>query len=172
MQQRHVGRSGLRVSRTGLGTMTWGRDTDRHEAAALLADFTDAGGTLLDTGDAYGDAYGDGAAEVVLGELVGEVVRRDEVVLVTKAGAAGPGRRPDTSRRGLLASLDASLDRLGTDHVDLWLVAGWDPATPLEETLAAADTAVSSGRTRYLGLARHTGWQTAAAACWQRAVPG
>jgi aryl-alcohol dehydrogenase-like predicted oxidoreductase len=76
------------------------------------------------------------------------------------------------SRGHLLAALDASLDRLGTDHVDLWQLHAWDEATPLEETLAACDVAVASGRVRYVGVSNFTGWQTAQAATWQRAWPG
>ena len=76
------------------------------------------------------------------------------------------------SRGHLLAALDASLERLGLDHVDLWQLHAWDEATPLEETLAACDLAVSSGRARYVGISNFTGWQTAQAATWQRAWPG
>jgi len=76
------------------------------------------------------------------------------------------------SRGHLLAALDASLERLGTDHVDLWQLHAWDDTTPLEETLAACDVAVASGRVRYVGVSNFTGWQTAQAATWQRAWPG
>ncbi|MDT9592298.1 aldo/keto reductase [Nocardioides zeae] len=173
MQQRSVGASGLRVSRLGLGTMTWGRDTDEHEARDQLAAFTAAGGTLVDTAAAYGD----GASETLLGTLLGDVVARDDLVIATKAGlgarrdVAGRGTR-DTSRRSLLTTLDATLRRLGTDRVDLWQVHVWSDDTPLEETLAALDTAVSSGRVLYAGVSNYTGWQTARAATWQAAVPG
>lgn len=173
MQQRFVGHSGLRVSRLGLGTMTWGRDTDEHEARDQLVAFAGAGGTLVDTAAAYGD----GAAEELLGSLVGEVVPRDDLVIATKAGLGGrrgaPGRGTrDTSRRSLLTTLDASLRRLGTDHLDLWQVHVWSDDTPLDETLAALDTAVSSGRVLYAGVSNYTGWQTARAATWQSAVAG
>jgi aryl-alcohol dehydrogenase-like predicted oxidoreductase len=76
------------------------------------------------------------------------------------------------SRGHLLTALDASLERLGLDHVDLWQLHGWDDQTPLEETLAACDLAVSSGRARYVGISNFSGWQTAHAATWQRAWPG
>jgi aryl-alcohol dehydrogenase-like predicted oxidoreductase len=169
MQQRPLGRSGLAVSRLALGTMTWGRDTDPDDAAAQLKSFLDAGGNLLDTADVYGD----GDAEAVVGSLVGALVPRDGVLIATKAGLRpGIGRRRDGSRGHLLRTLDASLRRLGTDHVDLWLVHGYDPATPLEETLAALDHAVTSGRVRYVGLSNFSGWQTARAATWQLAFPG
>src|SRR3954469_13592656 len=116
-----VGRSGLRVSRLGLGTLTWGRDTDEHEAADQLKQFVDAGGTLIDPAASYGD----GAAGGLPGSMVGQLLPRADVVLCTKAGMsrAGGVRRLDTSRRALLADLDASLGPLGTDHVDLWLAS-------------------------------------------------
>jgi aryl-alcohol dehydrogenase-like predicted oxidoreductase len=165
MEQRHLGRSGLRVSRLGLGTMTWGRDTDEHESGDQLRAFLDAGGTLLDTAASYGD----GDAERVIGALLGPVVARADVVLATKAGIdRRTGTRVvDTSRRALLAALDASLRRLGTDHVDLWQVHAWSRATPLEETLAALEDAVRSGRARYVGISNYAGWQTARAATLQ-----
>ena len=170
MQQRRVGSTGLRVSRLGLGTMTWGRDTDEHEARDQLIAFAEAGGTLVDTAAGYGS----GASEELIGSLIGDVVARDEVVLATKAGiSARQGNRSyDTSRGHLLSTLDASLRRLGVDHVDLWQVHIWSDDTPLEETLAALDHAVATGRAAYVGISNYTGWQTAQAATWQRAVPG
>jgi len=170
MQQRYVGSSGLRVSRLGLGTMTWGKDTDEHEARDQLVAFCEAGGTLVDTAAGYTD----GRSEELLGTLIGDVVPRDDVVLATKAGIwrRGGERTTDTSRRALLGGLDTSLERLGVDHVDLWQVHIWTDEVPLEETLAALDRAVSSGRTTYVGISNYTGWQTAQAATWQRAAPG
>jgi aryl-alcohol dehydrogenase-like predicted oxidoreductase len=170
VEQRALGRSGLVVSRLALGTMTWGRDTDEDEAALQLTTFVDAGGTLIDTADVYGE----GDSERTLGRLLADVVPRSDVLLATKAvgrTAAGPMGR-GASRGHLLAALDASLERLGTDHVDLWQLHAWDDATPLEETLAACDVAVASGRVRYVGVSNFTGWQTAQAATWQRAWPG
>src|SRR4051812_29550283 len=170
MQQRRVGATGLTVSRLGLGTMTWGRDTDEHEARDQLIAFAEAGGTLVDTAAGYGN----GASEELVGSLIGDVVARDEVVLATKAGisARHGGRTYDTSRGHLLATLDASLRRLAVEHVDLWQVHIWSDDTPLEETLSALDQAVSSGRASYVGISNYSGWQTAQAATWQRAVPG
>ncbi len=168
MQQRHLGASGLTVSRLALGTMTWGRDTDEHEARDQLEAFVEAGGTLLDTADVYAD----GESERVLGRLLGDVVPRDDVVVATKAvSMPGTQRRFDASRGHVLAALDASLRRLGVDHVDLWQLHAWDPDTDLSETLAAADDAVSRGKARYVGVSNYCGWQTAQAATWQRAVP-
>ncbi|ANW20963.1 aldo/keto reductase [Streptomyces clavuligerus] len=169
MEQRHLGRTGLRVSRIGLGTLTWGRDTDEHDAAEQLKVFWEAGGTLVDTADVY--AGGD--AEYVLGQLLERLVPRRDLVISTKAGSVpDPDRRFDGSRGHLLAALDDSLARLGTDHVDLWQIHGFDHGTPLEETLQALDTAVSSGRARYAGVSGYCGWQLAKAATWQLAAPG
>lgn len=159
MEERLLGATGLRVSSLGLGTLTWGRDTEADDAATLLRDFVDAGGTLVDTSAAYAD----GAAEAVLGELLGGEVSRSDVLLCTKAGIrrTPAGGVVDASRRSLLDTLDASLARLGTDHVDLWLVQSPDPLTPLEETMGALRHALDSGRARYVGLSNHSGWQTA-----------
>ena len=170
MQQRSLGRTGLKVSRLGLGTMTWGRDTDEHEARDQLVAFVEAGGTLLDTAAGYGD----GASEELIGTLLGDVVARDEVVLATKAGIS---RR--TGERG-----HQRLPRPPAQHARRVAaparrrprrpVAGahWVDDTPLEETLTALDHAVTSGRASYVGVSNYSGWQTAQAATWQRAVPG
>lgn len=162
MEERLVGGTGLRVSALGLGTLTWSRDTDEHEAAEQLRDFLDAGGTLVDTAASYAD----GAAEELIGDLLRTAVSRDDVVLCTKAGVrhSPGGRVVDASRGALLSSLDGSLQRLGTDHVDLWLVQTPDPRTPLAETVGALELALASGRARYVGLSNHAGWQTARAA--------
>ena len=170
MQRRTLGATGLTVSRLGLGVMTWGRDTDEHEARDQLVSFVDAGGTLVDTAHAYAD----GASEELLGSLVGDVVHRDELVIASKAGFGrrGDAMVKDTSRTGLLRHLDASLRRLGVDHLDLWQVHVWSDEVPLEETLAALDHAVTTGRAAYVGISNYAGWQTARAATWQRAVPG
>lgn len=169
METRVVGGSGLRVSRLGLGTMTWGRDTSPDDARQLLETFCAAGGTLLDTAAAYGA----GDAERLIGQLVPEISRREEMVIATKAGfAISNGRRViDTSRTALLRDLEGSLRRLQTDHVDLWQLHAWGDA-PLEESLAAMDHAISQGMTRYVGISNFVGWQTAQAATWQRAFPG
>ena len=169
MDQRFVGRSGLSVSRIGLGTMTWGRDTSAEEAAAQVKAFVAAGGTLIDTADVYGG----GDAELLLGRLIRDVVPRSDLVVATKAVLTPEGPRSrNASRRHLIAALDASLARLGLDEVDLWQLHAFDPEVPLDETLAAVDTAVSSGRAAYAGVCNYTGWQLAAAAVWQQAVPG
>jgi aryl-alcohol dehydrogenase-like predicted oxidoreductase len=168
MEQRRVGTSGLRVSRLALGTMTWGRDTDEHESRDQLSAFLAAGGTFIDTAGGYGD----GAAEQLLGRLLPELASREDVVIATKAGISRrTGERVvDTSRRSLMAALDGSLARLGTDHVDLWLVHAWSDGTPIEETLSALQHAVSSGRARYVGVSNFSGWQSAHAATLARAA--
>ncbi len=150
--------------------MTWGGDTDEHEAREQLTGFVEAGGTLVDTAAGYTD----GRSEELLGSLIGSVVPRDDVVVASKAGISRRSgtRLLDTSRGNLLRTLDGSLERLGVDHLDLWQVHVWSDETPVEETLAALDQAVSSGRAAYVGISNYTGWQTAQAATWQRAVPG
>ncbi|KQY64462.1 MULTISPECIES: aldo/keto reductase [unclassified Nocardioides] len=170
MQQRTLGSTGLKVSRLGLGTLTWGRDTDEHEARDQLIAFSEAGGTFLDTAAGYGD----GASEELIGSLLGDVVPRDDVVLATKAGISRRRgeRETNVSRGHLISTLDQSLRRLGVDHIDLWQVHTWVDGTPLEETLGALDYAVASGRASYVGVSNYSGWQTAQAATWQRAVPG
>jgi aryl-alcohol dehydrogenase-like predicted oxidoreductase len=159
MDKRRVGRSGLEVTRLALGTMTWGRDTDADEAAAQLEAFVGAGGTLIDTANIYGD----GDAESIIGTLVPDVVPRSSVLLATTSvGAPGRGR--------LLATLDESLGRLGTDHVDVWMVHGFDAAVPIEETCSAVSTAVDSGRAVYVGVSGHSAWQLATLASWLRSA--
>ncbi|MDR2453276.1 MAG: aldo/keto reductase [Bifidobacteriaceae bacterium] len=162
MDYRYVGRTGLEVSSLGLGTMTWGRDTDEMDAADQLAEFAEAGGTLVDTASSYGD----GAAEELIGSLLRSgVAQRDQLVICTKAGSRLRGERfrTDASRANLLANLDQSLTRLGTDWVDLWLVQRPDRQVPLAEALSALELAVRSGKARYAGLSNHPAWVLARA---------
>ncbi|WP_431875018.1 aldo/keto reductase [Amycolatopsis sacchari] len=162
MEKRQLGRSGLRVSRMALGTMSWGGETDADEAASQLVAFVDAGGTLVDTADIYAD----GECERILGGLLADLVPREDVVIATKAVA----RRTDgpfgggASRGALLSALDGSLRRLGVDHIDLWQLHAWDDTVPLAETLSALDHAVTSGKVRYVGVSNYSGWQLATAA--------
>jgi aryl-alcohol dehydrogenase-like predicted oxidoreductase len=162
MESRYLGASGLRVSRLGLGTLTWGTATDAEEAANQLVAFVDAGGTLVDTADVYADGEG----ERMLGSMLGGLVPRQAVVLATKAvarrseGPFGGG----ASRGSLLAALDGSLRRLNVDHIDLWQLHAGDAAVPLEETLSALDHALGSGKVRYAGVCNYAGWQLATAA--------
>lgn len=170
MELRQVGDSGINVSRIGLGTMTWGRDTDEHESAEQLRIYLDAGGNFIDTAAVYGD----GDSERVIGGLIGAMANRDEVVIASKAGISFKSgeRRVDNSRNGLLADLDKSLLRLGIEHLDIWQVHTWDEKAPLEETLSALDIAVSSGRVRYIGISNFSGWQTARASTLQNPLFG
>ncbi|MBF6467425.1 aldo/keto reductase [Nocardia beijingensis] len=171
MEQRTVGRSGLRVSRMGLATHTWGSHTDAEDAAGQLVAFVEAGGTLVDTSPAYAG----GASQRMLAELLGDLVSRDELVLSGCAGTAAwgytdagvPGAAQvtvDTSRRALLRQLDRTLLEFGTDHLDVWNVAVWDPRTPLEEVASTLEQAVRSGRVRYAGVRGFGAWQLASLA--------
>jgi aryl-alcohol dehydrogenase-like predicted oxidoreductase len=166
MEKRRAGDSGLSLSRLGLGTMTWGRDTDEIEAADQCRAFLDAGGNFIDTAATYGD----GDSERVIGGLVGTLFNRDDVVIATKAGIAFTDgvRRVDATRHNLIADLDKSLARLGTDFVDLWQVHAWDDSTPLDDTLSALDYAYTTGRARYVGISNYSGWQIARAATKQQ----
>lgn len=169
MEMRRVGKSGLLLSRLGLGTMTWSRDTDEHEAADQCRAYLDAGGNFLDTAALYGD----GDSERLIGGFIGTLFKRDEIHIGTKAGISfESGERViNTARHSLIAELDRSLARLNTDYVDLWQVHVWDPATPLEDTLSALDYAYSSGRARYVGLSNYSGWQSARAISLQESFP-
>ncbi len=165
MQMRKAGNSGLMLSRLALGTMTWGRDTDEHEAADQCRAYIEAGGNFLDSAATYGD----GDSERVIGGLIGTLFQRDEVVIATKAGLSFPNgvRTVDNSRHALIAELDRSLARLGTDFVDIWQVHTWDPFAPIDDTLSALDYAYASGRARYVGVSNFSGWQLAQSATKQ-----
>lgn len=169
MKLRPLGRSGLQVSQIGLGSMAWGRDVDWPVVKQLIEGFVEAGGNLIDTAPAYGG----GVAERMIGKVLAAGLPRDQLVIATKAGfVVRDGHRViDTSRGAMLSDLEQSLHRLKTDHVDLWQVHAWGDA-PLEETLAAMDSAVSRGLARYVGVSNFVGWQTATAATWQEALPG
>ena len=158
---RRAGKSGLSLSRIGLGTMTWGRDTDTHEAADQCRAYIDAGGNFLDTAPTYGD----GDAERVIGGMVGTLFKRDELVIASKAGlqlVAGE-RIVNNTRQSLISELDRSLARLGTDYLDIWQIQGWDWQVSIDETLSALDYAYSSGKARYVGVSNFSGWQSARA---------
>ena len=162
-----VGNSGLEISRLGLGTMTWGRDTDAHEAADQARAYIEAGGNFLDSANQYGN----GDSERVIGGLIGTLFRREDVVISTKAGISyeSSALKSDASRPALMSALDQSLARLGTDHVDLWQVQIWDEKVPLEDSLSALDWAYTSGRARYVGISNFNGWQSARAISLQEA---
>ncbi len=161
MERRRAGNSGLMLSRLGLGTMTWGRDTDTHEAAEQMRSYVEAGGNFIDTAAMYAD----GDSERVIGGLIGTFAERDDLVIATKAGISFPDgvRTVNNSRHHLIAELDKSLTRLGTDYVDLWQIHTWDSHVPLEDTLSALDYAYTSGKARYVGISNFNGWQSARA---------
>lgn len=161
MEKRRAGKSGLEISRLGLGTMTWGRDTDTHEAADQCRAYIEAGGNFFDTASTYGD----GDSERVLGGLIGTLFQRSEVAIATKAGISFPDgeKTVNNSRQALIAELDRSLQRLETDYIDIWQIHCWDPFNPLEDSLSALDYAYSSGKARYVGLSNFSGWQSARA---------
>jgi aryl-alcohol dehydrogenase-like predicted oxidoreductase len=141
--------------------MGWGAGTSVEDARDQLTTYLAAGGDFVDT--AHG--YADGASEETLGALLGDLVRRDDLIICTKAGVSRRlgTRVVDTSRRALMRQLDTSLERLGTAYVDVWLVHTWSDDTPLEETLSALEWAVTSGRARYVGVSNYSGWQAARA---------
>ncbi|WP_405850272.1 aldo/keto reductase [Streptomyces niveus] len=147
MKQRTLGRTGLRVSELCLGTMTFTKD-DEAGAHRILDTFTEAGGTFLDTADAYGRGVSE---EVLGGWLKGR--DRDALVIATKVALPmGEGANEEgLSRKHIIAAVEASLRRLGTDYIDLYQTHVWDFRTPIEETLGTLDTLVTAGKVRYLG---------------------
>ncbi|WP_434994534.1 aldo/keto reductase [Arthrobacter sp. Ld5] len=158
MQYRTLGNSGTSVSHLALGTMTFGAEADEAGSHAILSDYAAAGGNLIDTADVYTA----GASEEIIGRwLAKNPAERDRMVLASK------GRFPmgedvndlGLSRRHLRKALDASLTRLGVDHIDLYQVHSWDPLTPLEETLGFLNEAVVQGKIGYYGFSNYTGWQ-------------
>lgn len=159
MQYRTLGRSGAAVSSLALGTMTFGTESSEEVSHAQLDGFVAAGGTLVDTADVYSG----GASEQIIGRWLAarpaDVTER--VVLATK-GRFPMGSSPNSSglsRRHLTRALDASLDRLGVDCVDLYQTHAWDAFTPLEETLRTLDDFIAAGKIHYYGLSNVTGWQ-------------
>jgi len=163
MEYRLVGCSDLRVSALSLGTATFGGgneffkawgETDVAEATRLVEIALDAGVTMFDSADAYSD----GLAEEILGKAIAG--RRNRLLISTKAAfRTGPG--PDdigSSRRHLVEACEASLRRLGTDHVDLWQLHAFDAMTPIDETLRAMDDLVRAGKVRYVGCSNFSGW--------------
>jgi aryl-alcohol dehydrogenase-like predicted oxidoreductase len=163
MDYRQLGRSGLRVSALTLGTMTFGGrgsfakvgDLDARAAARLLDRCLDAGVNLIDTADVYSEGYSE--------EIVGEIIRgrRDRALVATKARMP-MGEGPNAaglSRHHLIHECEASLRRMGIDHIDLYQVHEWDGQTPLDETLDALDTLIHDGKVRYVGCSNYSAWQ-------------
>ena len=170
MDFRTLGRSGCAVSTLALGTMTFGSETDEAAAHAQLDRFVSAGGTLIDTADVYSG----GVSEQIIGRWLAhrsaDVI--EPVVLATK-GRFPLDQQPNgagLSHRHLVRALDASLRRLGVDHIDLYQVHAFDPHTPLEETLRTLDQCVRAGKIGYYGLSNFTGWQLTKAVQLARAL--
>jgi len=167
MQYVSLGATGLRVSRVCLGMMSFGNDSDRawvlDEAAAepIVRAAVEGGINFFDTADTYSQ----GASEVATGRLLGKLLTRDEVVVATKVfmpmtpGENGGG----LSRKHILSAIDASLQRLGMDYVDLYQIHRWDPRTPIEETMQALHDVVRAGKARYVGASSMFAWQFAKA---------
>ncbi len=166
MRYRLFGRTGLRISELGLGTMTFGGKgfwevvgkLSAPEAEALIGTALDRGVNFIDTADVYSD----GEAEKHLGAALASLGRpRDQVLIATKVrGRTGPGpNQVGLSRGHIMASIDASLRRLKLDFVDLYQIHGTDLDTPIEETVRALDDVVKSGKARYTGFSNLPAWQ-------------
>ena len=181
MRYVRLGSSGLKVSRVCLGMMSYGDPASRawhlreDQAEPIVRRAVEAGVTFFDTADMYSD----GISEEITGRLLAKLfVRRDDYVLATKVYyPMGPGPNDrGLSRKHILAAIDASLRRLGTDHVDLYQIHRWDPETPIEETRAALHDVVQAGKARYIGASSMFAWQfqkaqhVAEAAGWTRFV--
>jgi aryl-alcohol dehydrogenase-like predicted oxidoreductase len=160
MKYRQLGDSGLTVSIVGLGCNNFGRRLDAGETDAVVNAAVDAGITLFDTADIYRGEHG--FSEELLGKALG--ARRDEVVIATKfggdlGGVNGPDWGVRGSRRYIRKAVESSLQRLGTDWIDLYQLHVPDEVTPIEETLAALSELVAEGKVRYLGSSQFAGWQ-------------
>ncbi|MGN7798216.1 aldo/keto reductase [Leifsonia sp. 22587] len=158
MQLRNLGNSGTIVSEFALGTMTFGAEADEQTSHAILERYLDGGGNFLDTADVYTA----GASESIIGRwLSRNPGRRDGVVIATKGRFPMGGGPNDLglSRAHLRTALDASLRRLGVEHIDLYQMHAWDALTPIEETLRFLDDAISAGKISYYGFSNYLGWQ-------------
>jgi aryl-alcohol dehydrogenase-like predicted oxidoreductase len=159
VEHRTLGSSGLAVSNLALGTMTFGAEADEPASHRMLDAFAGAGGTLIDCADVYAG----GASEEIVGRWLARqpAPTRDALLIASKVRfAMGDGPNDaGLSRRYLQRALDASLRRLGVEAIDLYQVHGFDPLTPLEETLRFLDDAVRAGKIVYVGLSNFTGWQ-------------
>lgn len=159
MQLRRLGNSGLKVSAIGLGANTFGGSADAAATTAIIHRAIDLGVTFIDTADVYTR----GQSEVLIGEAL--VGKRQQVVLATKCGLPVSDNPYHTglSRRWIMHSLETSLKKLKTDHVDLYQVHRPDEETPIEETMRALDDAVKQGKIRYVGCSNYAAWQLAEA---------
>jgi aryl-alcohol dehydrogenase-like predicted oxidoreductase len=161
-----LGRSGLRVSRLALGTMTfgteWGWGADDETARQLFNTYIDAGGNFIDTADLYTN----GTSETWLGKFVAERNLRDRVVITTKFTFNAEPSNPNAGgngRKNILRAVEGSLKRLETDYIDLYLLHAWDRITPAEEVMRTLDDLVRSGKVRYIGLSDTPAWYAARA---------
>ena len=156
---RRAGHSGLHVSELGLGTLTWGRDTDSAEAQEMLNHFLEAGGNLVD----IAPTHGDGLAIDVVGTVTQNVNRNRLVIALRGGGRIHTDGTvvPSEARGDLLTTLDDTLKRLNTEFIDLWLVG--PDRVPLEESLDAIDVALATGRVRYAGVSHRGMWDSASA---------
>jgi aryl-alcohol dehydrogenase-like predicted oxidoreductase len=156
VEYRYLGRTGLKVSELCLGAMTFGRESSEEDSFRMMDSFVDAGGNFIDTANVYTH----GISEKIVGRWLKEK-NRDQLVIATKVRwRMGDGPNDvGLSRKHILANAEASLRRLGTDYIDLYQIHGWDPGTPLEETLRTLDGLVQSGKVRYIGASNVTGWQ-------------
>lgn len=157
MNYKKLGRTGIEVSQLCLGTMTFGRETDKGRAQKIILKFLDKGGNFIDTADVYGTPPGN--SEKTLGDILKG--KREKVILASKAYfpmGEGP-KKSGLSRAHLIHALESSLCRLQTDYVDLYYVHCWDGITPLEETLSTLDILVKQGKVRYIGASNFTAWQ-------------
>ena len=161
-----LGRSGLRVSRLALGTMTfgtdWGWGSDKDTARQIFNRYVDGGGNFVDTADLYTN----GVSETWLGEFIRERQLRDRIVLATKFGFNGQPENPNAGgngRKHMLRAVEESLRRLGTDYVDLYLLHAWDGLTPVDEVMRTFDDLVRSGKVRHVGLSDTPAWYLARA---------
>jgi 1-deoxyxylulose-5-phosphate synthase len=168
MRHVNLGSTGLRVSRVCLGMMSFGRHESRQwaldEAAAepIVRRAVEGGVSFFDTADVYNG----GQSELVTGRLLRKLFgSREEYVVATKVhGRTMPGENGrGLSRKHVLASIDASLERLGLDYVDLYQIHRWDPLTPIEETMDVLDDVVRAGKARYIGASSMYAWQFAKA---------
>ena len=162
MRKRLLGRTGVLVSEFALGTMTFGQEAPEIAAMQILDAYVDGGGNLIDTADVYPPVGPKGTSEEIIGRwLSGRPAVRDSIILATKCRGRmdGSGNSEGLSRRWIIRACEGSLRRLQTDHIDLYQAHQWDPATPIEETLAAFDVLVRSGKVRYIGVSNFTGWQ-------------
>ena len=167
MEQRNLGRSGLRVSAIGLGCNNFGGSIDLEASRAVVHAALDAGITLFDTADAYGER---GGSETALGAILGP--QRHDIVLATKFALPmdDAERLKGASRRHIVNAVEASLKRLRTDWIDLYQQHRPDPLTPIEETLRALDDLVRAGKVRYVGCSNLAAWQVTEAAWTARHI--